>query len=173
MKSHHPVEWGLKGTVAKKLALCYSLWISEFWCAKMIDMWFHWIYVWFVFQFIFYTPRPPTSAPQGLGETEWTRWFGDVWSQLWSHFPLVKPLWSVVVAWQCCSSLPWPTLVISYFVNMSSNWELSCSAGTRRFVVFVGLGSSVGWTPAGLAYVFAKGVSDQVRDPLTPRNSLQ
>ena len=37
----------------------------------------------------------------------------------------------------------------------------------------VGLGSSVGWTPAGLTYVFAKGVSDQVRDPLTPRNSLQ
>ena len=37
----------------------------------------------------------------------------------------------------------------------------------------VGLGSSVGWAPAGLTYVFAKGVSDQVRDPLTPRNSLQ
>ena len=35
------------------------------------------------------------------------------------------------------------------------------------------LGSSVGWAPAGLTYVFAKGVSDQVRDPLTPRNSLQ
>ena len=30
-----------------------------------------------------------------------------------------------------------------------------------------------GWTPAGLTYVFAKGVSDQVRDPLIPRNSLQ
>ena len=27
--------------------------------------------------------------------------------------------------------------------------------------------------PAGLTYVFAKGVFDQVRDPLTPRNSLQ
>ena len=38
---------------------------------------------------------------------------------------------------------------------------------------FVGLSSSVGWTPAGLTYVFAKGVSDQVRNPLTPRNSLQ
>ena len=38
---------------------------------------------------------------------------------------------------------------------------------------FVGLGSSVGWTPAELTYVFAKGVSDQVRDPRTPRNSLQ
>ena len=30
----------------------------------------------------------------------------------------------------------------------------------------------VGWA-AGLTYVFAKGVSDHVRDPLTPRNSLQ
>ena len=38
---------------------------------------------------------------------------------------------------------------------------------------FVGLGSSVGWAPAGLTNVFAKGVSDQVWDPLTPRNSLQ
>ena len=38
-------------------------------------------------------------------------------------------------------------------------------------VLVVGLGSSVGWAPAG-TYVFAKGVSDQVRDPLTPRNSL-
>ena len=38
---------------------------------------------------------------------------------------------------------------------------------------FVGLGSSVGWASAGLTYVFAKGVSDQVRDPPTPRNSLQ
>ena len=37
----------------------------------------------------------------------------------------------------------------------------------------VGLGRSVGWAPAGLTYVFAKGVSDQVRDPLTPRNSFQ
>ena len=27
--------------------------------------------------------------------------------------------------------------------------------------------------PPGYTYVFAKGVSDQVRDPLTPRNSLQ
>ena len=35
------------------------------------------------------------------------------------------------------------------------------------------LGRSVGCAPAGLTYVFAKGVSDQVRDPLTPRNSLQ
>ena len=32
---------------------------------------------------------------------------------------------------------------------------------------------AVGFKPAGLTYVFAKGVSDQVRDPLTPRNSLQ
>ena len=42
-----------------------------------------------------------------------------------------------------------------------------------RLYYLVGLGRSVGWTPAGLTYVFAKGVSDQVRDPLTPRNSLQ
>ena len=40
-------------------------------------------------------------------------------------------------------------------------------------VVIFGLGRSVGSAPAGLTYVFAKGVSDQVRDPLTPRNSLQ
>ena len=36
-----------------------------------------------------------------------------------------------------------------------------------------GLGSSVGWAPARLTYVFAKGRSDRVRDQLTPRNSLQ
>ena len=39
---------------------------------------------------------------------------------------------------------------------------------------FPGLSTiSTGWAPVGLTYVFAKGVSDQVRDPPTPRNSLQ
>ena len=65
----------------------------------------------------------------------------------------------------------------SYFV-----WRNAQSASLRSLVAaeskaaeikIIGLVRSVGWTPAGLAYVFAKGVSDQVRDPLTPRNSLQ
>ena len=51
--------------------------------------------------------------------------------------------------------------------------HIHASLTTEAFKTIVGLGSSVGWTPAGLTYVFAEGVSDQVRDPLTPRNSLQ
>ena len=50
---------------------------------------------------------------------------------------------------------------------------LNASAQPSVAQPFVGLGSSVGWAPAGLTYVFAKGVSDQVRDPLTPRSSFQ
>ena len=79
---------------------------------------------------------------------------------------------------------------MGYFEFHEGDTSLAVNAHTRRQTVFsyfspmeilifcdqgvkVGLGSSVGWEPAGLTYVFAKGVSDQVRDPLTPRNSLQ
>ena len=58
-----------------------------------------------------------------------------------------------------------------YYYTIFENWK--GYSNTTSYDILSVLGSSVGRTPAGLTYVFAKGVSDQVRDPLTPRNSLQ
>ena len=71
------------------------------------------------------------------------------------------------------SSSTWPLIRTRVTTNSGATWSPYDNLQIWWLCNFVGLGSSVGWAPAGLTYVFAKGVSDQVRDPLTPRNSLQ